>query len=78
MVSPVIYDVSILKTAPEWVQNAYFLNPMAGAIDGFKWCLTGVGEFRDVYLWSALMAVFLFVSGLYIFKRMEYKMADLV
>jgi lipopolysaccharide transport system permease protein len=52
---------------------------MAGVVEGFRWALLGeksapVGTIAV----SVLMAVLLFVSGLFYFRRMERQFADVV
>ena len=62
---------------PNWRQ-LYSLNPMVGAIDGFRWCLLR-GEpaldFLNLGI-SCLMAVILLGTGLWYFRRLERSFAD--
>src|SRR5690606_6819957 len=79
MVSPVIYSsASITDGMSETFKFIYFLNPIAGAIEGFRWSITGIGEFSNMYFLSGITGVVLLLSGLIYFKRVERKMADLV
>jgi lipopolysaccharide transport system permease protein len=73
--TPVAYPATFV---PEKYQFIYNLNPMAGVISGFRWCLFG-GEFpgQDIYL-AAGIIVILFISSLYYFKSVEDVMADIV
>jgi lipopolysaccharide transport system permease protein len=64
---------------PNW-RFLYSLNPMVGAIDGFRWCLLR-GEPALVPLnlgVSVAMAVLLLGSGLWYFRRMERSFADII
>jgi lipopolysaccharide transport system permease protein len=72
--SPVIYPA---PTEGPWAV-IYNLNPMAGVIQGFRWALVG-GEAPGMLLGvSVAMVVFLLVTGLLYFKRMERTFADVV
>jgi lipopolysaccharide transport system permease protein len=54
------------------------LNPMTGAIEGFRWALYG-HRFDTTYFWYSLgVVVVMFVGGLIFFKRMERTFADVV
>ncbi|HLX62139.1 MAG TPA: ABC transporter permease [Planctomycetota bacterium] len=75
--SPIAYPSSEIKTA--WVKSLYGLNPMAGVVEGFRWALLGAQSAPGPMIWvSAAAALFIFVSGLYYFRRMERTFADLV
>ena len=64
---------------PHW-RHVYSLNPMVGAIDGFRWCLLhGEPGLDPVNLGiSIAMAIGLFLSGLWYFRRTERTFADLI
>ncbi|HEY8995652.1 MAG TPA: ABC transporter permease [Lacunisphaera sp.] len=64
---------------PNWRQ-VYSLNPMVGAIDGFRWCLLrGEPALDPVNLGiSIAMSAALLVSGLWYFRRMERGFADII
>ncbi len=64
---------------PNW-RHVYSLNPMVGAIDGFRWCLLhGEPGLNPVNLGiSIAMAIGLFLSGLWYFRRTERTFADLI
>jgi len=75
-VSPVIYQSSQI---PEAWRPIYFLNPMAGVIEGFRWALTGVGQPPGLHtIGSVAVAFIVFFSGLWFFRRTEGIIADLV
>jgi lipopolysaccharide transport system permease protein len=63
---------------PKWAASLYYLNPMAGIVQGFRWSLFG-GTPPNEFIWITVLSVLvLFVSGLLFFKRIEDEMADLV
>jgi lipopolysaccharide transport system permease protein len=73
-VTPVVYPSSLV---PEQWRVLYGLNPMAGVVEGFRWCLFGVGPGPSAMLGvSALVSVFLFVSGLVWFSKRERTFVD--
>ncbi len=74
--STVIYPLS--KFSNETLKVIVSLNPMTGAIDGFRWALLGQ-SFDTSHFWYSLgMVVVLLITGLIFFKRMERTFADVV
>jgi len=74
--TPVVYSANMV---PEKWQLIYSLNPMAGVVNGFRWALLGTSTPPDMRLaLSVLVALFLLVSGLFVFRRMERSFADLI
>ncbi len=74
--SPVAYASSLIPERWRWV---YGLNPMAGAIEGFRWALTGRGNPPSILLMASVSAVALIVvSGAIFFQKMEGIIADVV
>jgi lipopolysaccharide transport system permease protein len=74
--SPVAYSSSLV---PEWAQPLYGINPMTGAIEGFRWALLGVGEAPGAMLAvSALAVTLLLAGGLFYFRKMESYFSDVV
>ncbi len=74
--SPIVYSSSIV---PEKLQPYYGLNPMAGVVQGFRWAILGVGKPDLVDLGASIgVALFLLLSGVLYFKRMERTFADVV
>lgn len=74
--SPVAYSSSLV---PERWRPLYGLNPMAGAIEGFRWALLGHTASPGAILAvsTAIMALLL-IGGLYYYRRMEKTFADVV
>ena len=74
--TPVAYPSSMIP--PQW-RVLYGLNPMAGVVEGFRWALLGKAEGPGVMLLVSIGAVALIlVGGLYYFRRMERRFADVV
>jgi lipopolysaccharide transport system permease protein len=74
--SPIVYSVQIVpKSFLFW----YYLNPMAGLIDLFRFAVTGQTSFHLLgFLWSILGSILIFVLGLIFFSRTERTLADFV
>lgn len=81
-VTPVIYPSSLVTERlvraglPGWL---YGLNPMAGAVEGFRWAVAG-GTAPSAALFgiSALVSAGLLCSGWLLFNRLERSLADVV
>ncbi len=74
--TPVAYPASL---APEPWRSLLGLNPVTGAVEGFRWALLGTaGPPGLLLLISVLTTLVLLVGGLYYFRRMEKTFADLV
>jgi lipopolysaccharide transport system permease protein len=73
--TPIAYPTSLI---PEQYRVLFYLNPMTGVVEGFRWSLLGT-ESPGVYAWLSfgLIAV-LFLSALLYFRRVERIMADIV
>lgn len=76
-VSPVVYASS---SVPEQWRVLYSLNPMAGVVEGFRWALLGTQQSISPLMIaiSAGIALTLFISGLFFFRRMERVFADMI
>jgi lipopolysaccharide transport system permease protein len=74
--TPIAYPSSLL-TEP-W-RTIYGINPMVGVVEGFRWALLGTDTAPGpVVFVSVLVAVLIFISGLFYFRRMERSFADVV
>lgn len=72
--SPVVYSVTLI---PEHLRIIYALNPLVGVIEGFRSALLGTNPMPWDYIGvGAMVAVFLFISGAFYFRRMEKVFAD--
>ncbi|HUF34952.1 MAG TPA: ABC transporter permease [Gemmatimonadales bacterium] len=73
-VTPVAYSSSLV---PERWRALYGLNPMTGVVEGFRWALLGKAEPPGAMLLvSAGSVAVLLLGGLYYFRRMERRFAD--
>lgn len=64
---------------PADVRPLYFLNPMAGVVEGFRWALIeNYPAPEQLTLLSALIMVLLLVGGLFYFRTAERTFADVI
>lgn len=76
LATPIAYPSSVV---PEHWRVWYQMNPMVGAVEGFRWALRGTGGFpTKSVVQSVVVAVVLFFSGLYYFRRCEGTFADVI
>ena len=73
--SPVIYPLSFVPPDRQWI---FHLNPMVGAIDGFRSALLGLPFAWTPLAWSAATAGLSVWGGLMYFRRVERRVADLI
>lgn len=74
--SPVAYSVALI---PEKWRLVYGLNPMAGAIEGFRWALLHKDRpALGVMAMSTVVVLALLIGGVIFFKRFERSFADVV
>ena len=72
--TPVAYSSALV---PERWRPLYTLNPMTGVVEGFRWALLGTRDQPGALLLvSALSVTVLLLGGLYNFRRMERRFAD--
>ncbi len=73
---PIVYPLSAV---PEQWRTLYFLNPMAGLIDGYRRVLVmGLAPQLDPILSATLVTFILFFAGYFVFRRYEFVFADLI
>jgi lipopolysaccharide transport system permease protein len=76
-VSPVGFSSSIV---PENWRLLYSINPMVGVIDGFRWAILG-GD-ATIYcpglILSLIWVGLLMISGIWYFRKMEKRFADII
>lgn len=78
-ISPIGYPMEMVYAKfPPWLIDVYYLNPMAGVIQGFRWSILGGEAPGDQMYISFAVVLVLFITGMLYFKRVEDKMADLV
>lgn len=74
-ISPVAYATNVV---PEKWRLLYSLNPMVGAIDGFRWAILGqnfVPNWMGVFI-SSITVLVILISGALYFRKMEKTFAD--
>ena len=77
--TPVAYPTElVIQRIPKWASILYYLNPMAGVVDGFRWCLFGGSPPHELAYVSYLVIAIMFIGSLYYFKRTERIMADVI
>ena len=73
--TPIAFPASAV---PEKYQLLFFLNPLAGVVEGMRWSLLGTSAFPP-YIWLSFLMLFcLFISGWIYFSRMEQVIADII
>jgi lipopolysaccharide transport system permease protein len=76
MISPVVYETEAV--VPERWRSLYYLNPLAGLLQVYRWMLLGAELPALGSLMTSTGAVcLLLVSGMFYFRRMERFFADL-
>ncbi|PHI20942.1 phosphate ABC transporter permease [Lewinellaceae bacterium SD302] len=70
---PIAYPLSQIPA--QW-QGIYCLNPLVGLIEGFKWSLLGLPAPSPVVWLGLPVLITLFITGLYLFHRVERYAAD--
>ena len=74
--TPIVYPAS---EVPEQWQYFYALNPMVGVVEGFRWALLGTSDSPNPMIAvSATIAMVIFITGMFYFRRMERTFADMV
>ena len=80
-ISPVGFTSNIASNIiPEKFRLLYYLNPMAGVIDGFRWCFFGDKTpiyWPGMFLSLGIIILFLLI-GIRTFRKMERSFADLI
>jgi lipopolysaccharide transport system permease protein len=76
-ISPVGFSSNIV---PEQWRSLYYLNPMVGVIDGFRWAI--LGRETQIYwfgfMLSMALIVLLLISGIWYFRKTERTFADVI
>lgn len=68
------------RMIPEKARLLYYINPMAGVIDGFRWCFFGD---KTPLNWNGMLIslaviIFFLLIGIRTFRKMERSFADLI
>lgn len=73
--TPIAYPSSLV---PAQFQLLYHLNPMVGVVEGFRWSILGAQAPHLYAYLSFVLALFLFLTGVLYFRKVERVMADIV
>jgi lipopolysaccharide transport system permease protein len=74
-VSPVAYPVTLIPQKWRWL---YFLNPVAGMIEGFRSAILGLDFNWGPLAYAAVITIGLFFYSAFSFRRMERSFADII
>lgn len=76
-ISPVGYGSFLVPEPWRWI---YFLNPMAGIIEGFRWCCFGVyhADLPLAVMISCFINAVILITGFRFFRKMERIFADII
>lgn len=76
-ISPVGYSSFLIPENWRWI---YFLNPIAGIIEGFRWCYFGIynPELSLAIALSCLVNTVILITGFKFFRKMERVFADII
>ena len=75
-ISPVGFSSEII---PDDWRLLYSINPMVGIIDGFRWALIPNAEFYwPGFIIAIVFSLFIFLSGVTYFRKVEKNFADIV
>jgi len=68
------------RSMPEFWRFLFGMNPIAGVIDGFRWCILSQNEgiYWPGFIAGNLLTVLLIFGGLFYFRNTERTFADLV
>ncbi len=81
LLSPVGFDTAVAREKLGEYAAVYYLNPMAGVIDGFRWSICG-GDAFPLYLpglaISCTVTILFLAFGIWNFRRTERTFADLI
>jgi lipopolysaccharide transport system permease protein len=72
-ITPVGFSSTVI---PEKWRLLYYVNPMAGVIDGFRWCLLGECLFLPGFLVSLFVSFLFLWFGVKYFRQTEKSFAD--
>ncbi|MEI8349012.1 MAG: ABC transporter permease [Candidatus Omnitrophota bacterium] len=76
-ISPVGFSSSVV---PDKWKLFYYLNPMVGIIDSFRWAILGesVHIYWPGFILSIILSVVIFIFGLLYFRKTERTFADII
>ena len=73
--SPIAYSATLVPPAYKW---AFYLNPLTGIIEGFRWALFNTSlELEAVWI-SITVILFILIAGIWYFLKMDQYIADII
>lgn len=72
--TPVLYPAFMVPKNLTWV---YYLNPMAGIIEGYRYAYFGTDFYPQYFLSSLILSIVIFSSGFIFFRNVEGYFADI-
>lgn len=77
--TPIAYPAEFAtQQLPKWAATLYYLNPMAGVVQGFRWSIFGGEAPGNLMYVSIIMVLVILFTGLLYFRKVEDEMADYV
>ncbi len=77
--TPIAYPAEFaVEKLPAWASTIYFLNPMAGVVQGFRWSVFGGQPPGGLMYVSIIVIILIFISGILYFSKVQDEMADYV
>jgi lipopolysaccharide transport system permease protein len=73
MATPVFYPKTLIPQQYDYLMD---LNPIAGILQGFRWCISGSSEFSWIYIPVYIVIFIIFTLSLMYFNKVEYRMAE--
>jgi lipopolysaccharide transport system permease protein len=73
--APIAYPTTII---PEKYLLLFSLNPTTGIIQGYRWSILGGNPPGSELIFSLIITFFIFLTGVFYFKRTERIMADII
>jgi lipopolysaccharide transport system permease protein len=75
-VTPVVYPSTLIPAKYLFI---YYCNPMAAIIEGFRWSILGQGNMEiKTTIYTGIFVVFLLLTGVFYFRKVEDKIADII
>jgi len=73
--TPIAYQASAV---PEAYKTIYYLNPMVGVVEGFRWSLFGASSPDNAMFYSIGIIFIIFIIAIIYFNKVEKVMADIL
>jgi lipopolysaccharide transport system permease protein len=82
-ITPVAFssqDIYTNENIPAIFKTIYACNPMVSVVDGFRYCILGLGQdiFNREFFISLSVSILLLITGLWYFRKTERGFADII